>query len=160
VAGRQGLIFSSGATSGSAPSLFDADALPLLPTPQEQLRIATRDFLADRPRGTHARLAVKLGVSTRHLTNWKAGRTPLNRNAAAKLHELVAIDDADPPSEIATVDRRPQRPQNSTVALPVNMMVAGTSALQLRRWRDALGHDVGGRHATAETGICLKETRP
>jgi hypothetical protein len=84
----------------------------------------------------------------------------LNRNAAAKLHELVAIDDADPPSEIATVDRRPQRPQNSTVALPVNMMVAGTSALQLRRWRDALGHDVGGRHATAETGICLKETRP
>jgi Bifunctional DNA primase/polymerase, N-terminal/Primase C terminal 1 (PriCT-1) len=144
VAYRQGLTVSSAATSSSVPSLFDADALPLLPTPQEQLRIAMRDFLADRPRGTHARLAGELGVSTRHLTNWKAGRTPLNRNAATKLRELMAMDDADPASEIAMVDRRPQRPQNSTVALPVNMMVAGTSALQLRRWRDALGHDVGG----------------
>jgi hypothetical protein len=105
---RQALIFSPGATSGSAPSLFGADALPLLPTRQEQLRIATRDFLADRPRGTHARLAGELGVSTRHLTNWKAGRTPLNRNAAAKLRELVAIDDADPSSGTATVDCGPR----------------------------------------------------
>lgn len=73
----------------SEPTLFEAKDLPAFLTPDAQQRATINWLLSQSPRGTHTRLAQVLGVSSQHLTNWKKGRSRLNRAAGALVQKLA-----------------------------------------------------------------------
>jgi hypothetical protein len=87
--------------------LFEAGALPEQPTPTARLRAGYGHFIAGSPRGTHTQVAAALGVSRQQLTNWKAGRYPLNAGAEATLSALLASNEgaAQPPVVTEEGDR-------------------------------------------------------
>ena len=99
----------SSVTAEPAPMLFDAGALPLLPTRDEQLRIAACAFLADRPRGPHTQLAAAVGISSQHFTNWKARHTRLKPDVAGMLRDLIDADRVALSERAQAVDRMPRR---------------------------------------------------
>jgi hypothetical protein len=154
---RPGLVGASLITACSAPTLFDAAALPLLPTPDERLRIATREFLSDQPRGTQTRLAGALGLSSQYLTNWKAHRSRLNSTAAAKLRELVGVGCTNPPRRAAPIDRVPWVPVDGD-AWPATTTVEGALGFGCERVDDGRqGHTgAGGRRVIVENSTCLE----
>lgn len=131
-------VFMPALAVESAPMLFNADALPVLPTPDEQLRIAVRAFLADRPRGGHTWLAAAVGISSQQLTNWKARHKRLKPASAGMLCDLIGVDRIELPRRELMLDGVPQ---------PLSAEVAG--GMLCDRINDAIQAHVGvaGRHA-------------
>jgi DNA-binding XRE family transcriptional regulator len=74
-------------TATAAASLF-GDALPSVPTPQEQLRDALQEAFRRR-RGTQSRVAKALHLSRHTLSNVLAGRERFTPTAAAALRRWL-----------------------------------------------------------------------
>jgi DNA-binding transcriptional regulator YiaG len=65
------------------------DNLPDAPNEAARVRAAYVDMIAVAPRSTHGRIAAWLGVSSQHLSHWKAGRYPLNAGALRTLRSII-----------------------------------------------------------------------
>jgi hypothetical protein len=85
------------------PGLF-ADALPLMPTPQDRLRSELRAVLS-RKRGTQSRVAEALGLSRHTFSNALSGRERFTASAIAALRGWLdgkPLSEGYPPLPLAT----------------------------------------------------------